>query len=103
VDDEATAVTLHPGERTTLRLPGRGTGGYRWTHRVEGDADAVAVSVSAAPRAEINGRPPGTSVDELAVIEARRRGRATVILEQRRSWETTPAPQDRRVLAITVS
>jgi predicted secreted protein len=103
VDDEATAVTLRPGERTTVRLPGLGTVGYRWTHRVEGDTDAVAVSLTTAPREEINGRPPGASIDELAVIEARHRGRATVTLEQRRSWETEPDPQDRRVLTVTVA
>ena len=103
VDDETTALTLRPGERTTLRLPGLGTVGYRWTWHVEGDPDAVTVSVRPAPPDEIDGRPPGASVDELAVIEARHRGRSTVILEQRRSWENLPAPQDRRVLTITVS
>lgn len=103
MDDEAIAVTLHPGERTTLRLPGLGTVGYRWTHRVAGDTDAVTVSLTTAPRKEINGRPPGASIDELAVIEARHRGRAIVTLEQRRSWENKPDPQARRVLTVTVA
>lgn len=103
MDDEATALTLQPGERATVRLPGLGTAGYQWTQHVDGDADAVAVSLDTAPAEEIAGRPLGTSVDELAVIEARHHGRATVVLEQRRSWEKEPDPQDRRVLTVTVT
>jgi predicted secreted protein len=98
VDDQ---VTLKVGERSTIRLPGLGTGGYRWTFHVSGDA--VTVSVSPAPREEINGRPPGAAVDEIAVIDARHRGHATVTLEQRRSWESTPQPHNRRVLQVTVA
>lgn len=94
-------VTLEVGERSSIRLPGLGTVGYRWTSHVSGDA--VTVSVAPAPREEIDGRPPGASVDEIAVIEARHPGRATVTLEQRRSWESKPQPQDRRVIQVTVS
>jgi predicted secreted protein len=94
-------VTLRVGERTTVRLPGLGTVGYRWTPHVTGDA--VTVSVSPAPREEIDGRPPGASVDELAVIEGRHPGRATVTLEQRRSWENEPHPQGRRVFEVSVT
>lgn len=94
-------VRLRVGERTTIRLPGLGTVGYRWTSHVSGDA--VTASVTPAPREEIEGRPPGVSVDEIAVIEARRPGRATVTLEQRRSWENKPEPQDRRVVEVTVT
>ena len=93
-------VRLRVGERTTIRLPGLGTVGYRWTSHVSGDA--VTVTVTPAPREEIDGRPPGVSVDELAVIEAHRPGHATVTLEQRRSWENRPAPPDRRVIEVTV-
>jgi predicted secreted protein len=99
--DDHERVTLRVGERSTIRLPGLGTVGYRWTSHVSGDA--VTVSISPAPRAEIDGRPPGASVDEIAVIEARQPGRATVTLEQRRSWENRPQPQDRRVLEVTVA
>jgi predicted secreted protein len=102
VDDDVTAVALRPGERTTIRLPGLGTVGYRWTARVEGDDGAVAVTVAPAPREEIDGHPPGASIDELAVIEGRRPGHALVTLEQRRSWENKPEPQERRVFRVTV-
>lgn len=95
-------VTLRVGERTTVRLPGLGTVGYGWTSHVTGSDDAVAVSVRPAPREEIDGRPPGASVDEMAVVEGRHPGHATVTLEQRRSWENKPQPQDRRVLEVTV-
>jgi predicted secreted protein len=94
-------VTLRVGERTTVRLPGLGTVGYRWASHVSGDA--VAVSVRPAPRAEIDGRPPGASVDEIAVIEGRHPGRATVTLEQRRSWESRPQPQDQQVIEVIVT
>jgi predicted secreted protein len=103
VDDDVTAVALRPGERTTIRLPGLGAAGYRWIGRVEGDAGAVAVTVAPAPHKEIDGHPPGASVDELAVIEGRRPGRAVVTLEQRRSWENKPGPRDRRVFQVTVA
>jgi len=94
-------VTLRVGERTTVRLPGLGTVGYRWTSHVSGDA--VAVSVRPGPREEIDGRPPGASVDEIAVIEGRHPGRATVTLEQRRSWESRPQPQDQQVIEVIVT
>jgi len=103
VGEKLMPVTLRPGERTSVRLPGLGTAGYEWTHRTDGDAGAVEVSISTAPAEEIAGRPPGTSIDELATIQARRPGRATVILEQRRSWENKPDPQDRRVIEVTVT
>jgi predicted secreted protein len=96
-------LALHLAERATIRLPGLSAGGYRWTHRIEGDADAVAVSVTPAPRDELDGRPPGAAVDELAEIVGRRPGRATVVLEQRRSWENKPEPQDQRVVSVTVT
>ena len=95
-------ATLRVGERTTVLLPGLGTVGYRWTAHVTGSDDAVAVSVAPAPRDEIDGRPVGASADEIAVIEGRHPGHATVTLEQRRSWETSAEPRDRRVVEVTV-
>jgi predicted secreted protein len=94
-------LTLRVGERTAVRLPGLGTAGYDWTIHVTGDA--VAVSVDPAPREEIDGRPPGAGVDEIAVIEGRHPGHATVTLEQRRPWENKPEPRDRRVFDVTVT
>jgi predicted secreted protein len=90
-------VTLRVGERTTIRLPGLGTSGYRWTFVVS-SGDAVIVSVSPAPRPA---GPPGASVDELAVIEGHHPGRATVTLEHRRSWEKQA--HDQRVVEVTVT
>jgi predicted secreted protein len=91
-------VELHVGETTTVRLAGRGTAGYRWTAVVS--SDAVSVSVSPAP----GGRSlPGSASDEIATIEARHPGEATVTLEQRRSWENRAEPVDRHVLKITVA
>jgi predicted secreted protein len=101
--DEEVQVRLRPGERKSIRLPGLGTAGYRWTPGRPDAAGIVDVSVTTAPAGEIDGRPPGSSADELATIEGRRPGQATVILEQRRSWETKAAPHDRRVLHITVT
>jgi len=92
-------VELRVGEKVTIRLPGLGTSGYRWTAHVSGDAVTVALSPA---RDEPESRRPGAHVDEIAVIEGRRRGHATVTLEQRRSWENEPRPQDRRLLEVTV-
>ena len=100
--DEVTPVTLHHGERTSVRLPGLGTAGYQWTSQVEGDAGVVAVSMTTAAAEEIDGRGAGASVDDIAVLEARRPGRVTVVLEQRRSWEDKP-PHSRRILEVTVT
>jgi predicted secreted protein len=102
VGDEVTSVTLRRGERTSVRLPGLGTAGYRWTSEVEGDGAAVSVSLTTAPAEEVAGRPPGASVDEVAVVEARQAGHATVVLHQSRSWENGP-PHARRVLEVTVT
>ncbi|MDH6126502.1 protease inhibitor I42 family protein [Kitasatospora sp. GP82] len=101
MSEQSTAIRLRTGERYVVRLPGRGTAGYTWTSRVEGDSNALAVSVTTAPASEIAGRPIGASVDELAVLDALHPGRATVHLEQRRVWEQKP-PLDHRVLDITV-
>jgi len=102
LSDEVRSVTLRPGERATVRLPGLGTVGYQWTSRMDGDSGAVQVSISTAPAEEIAGSPPGVSVDEIAVIEGRRPGRTTVILEQRRAWENKPEPRDRRIIDVVV-
>jgi len=107
VDDEAIAVTLRPGQRTTVRPARSGDGRLpveptRW----RADTDAVTVSLTTAPRREeINGRPPGARPStSWPLIEARHRGRATVTLEQRRSWgEQGSTPRPRRVLTVTVA
>jgi predicted secreted protein len=91
-------VELRVGEKTTIRLPGLGLSGYRWTAEVSGDA--VTVSLRPAPRPP---HPPGASAEEILEIEARRPGRATVLVEQRRSWENAPDAHDRRVVEVTVS
>jgi predicted secreted protein len=90
-------VELRVGEKTTIRLPGLATSGYRWTAHASGDA----VTVSTRP-ADPGRRTPGANADEIVEIEGRRPGRATVTLEPRRSWEDRPEPYDRRVLDITV-
>ena len=93
-------MELRVGEKSEVRLPGLGTSGYRWTAHVSGDA--VTVTVRPAPRDEVEGRPPGAGADEIATVEGRHPGAATVTLEQRRSWEDGPEPEDRRVLEVTV-
>lgn len=90
-------MDLRVGEVSTIRLPGLGTSGYLWTAHVSDDA----VTVTVRP-AELDGRTPGVSADEIAEIEGRHPGHATVTLEQRRSWEHRPEAYDRRVLDVTV-
>lgn len=96
-------ITLRPGTQTTIRLPSHATAGYRWSATVTGAADAITVTVSAAPPEESDAHPPGAAVDEQAVIVAHHPGHATVTLEQRRPWETHPAPDDRRVVEVFVT
>jgi predicted secreted protein len=96
-------LRLRQGEQHVVRLPGLGAAGYHWTVRVEGDAESVDVSVdtdSALDRAELLA---GASVDERATISGRRRGAATVYLEQRRPWEREGTPVDRRTIDVEVS
>jgi predicted secreted protein len=87
VGDEVTSVMLRRGEQTSVRLPPPCTLDYEWTHRVEGDAAAVAVTMTPA----------------LALVEAQHPGHATVLLEQRRPWENRPTPQVCHILEVTVT
>jgi predicted secreted protein len=98
VDPDVGSVELSVGEKTSIRLPGRATSGYRWTAEVAGDAVTVAVSPSMSGRAL-----PGASADEIAVIEGRHPGHATVTLALRRSWEDKPLMRDPVFLKITVA
>jgi predicted secreted protein len=96
-------LRLGQGEQHTVPLPGKGAAGYQWTARVEGDVESVDVSVGTEPGVDAADLRVGASVDEYATISGRRRGAATVFLEQRRPWEKETVPVDRRTFDVEVS
>jgi hypothetical protein len=75
-------VTLRAGESTSVPLAGS-AGGFRWRHRVLGDAGTVDVTVDYADGPIV----PGTWRGEVVTLTGRRPGRAEVRLAQRRPWE----------------
>ena len=92
-------VTLAVGETKRLPLPGGAHGGFRWTASVEAGEDVVEVATG-FDEARGSAADPGPLADETVALTGRAPGRATVVLTQSRSWETT-AIEERR-LAVTV-
>ncbi len=101
MEDLPGELVLRVGEEHALRLPGLAGAGYRWTSEVDGDAGAVAVSVTLAPQPPA-GAGSMTSRDEIATIRGRRPGHARVRLAPRRSWEPAASTSGAREVAITV-
>jgi predicted secreted protein len=98
---EITSIELQNGQRQTLRLQGRGTVGYSWTFELS-DPNVVRVTIEPAPAYELTGKPQGTSLDELVMIEGVRVGRATIRLALRRAWERTGKTLDERTVEVSV-
>ena len=101
VEDVPSEVVVQVGQEVMLRLPGLTGGGYRWEPQVDGDVDAVAISLSLAPESS-GGARTISSRDEIATIHGRRPGRARVRLAPRRSWEPTASASGAHEINVTV-
>jgi predicted secreted protein len=90
-------VSLRVGEEHEVRLPGLSAAGYRWSHELEGEGDAVEIEPSPRPQAAL---AVGSSPDEIFTITAVRPGRVAIRFEQRRRWEADVQP--RRIFMVNV-
>lgn len=83
-------LRLSPGDERRIALPSHGGGGYRWQVGVEGDS--VDVNVDFDDALPLQDLPvPAQSVGQVLAIVAVRPGDATVLLQERRSWEEVAA------------
>ncbi|WP_019500700.1 protease inhibitor I42 family protein [Pseudanabaena sp. PCC 6802] len=93
-------LTLKIGETYTLRLPGLGTAGYRWSYEIEGNATSIDVSkVEAEYQQPL---PVGSSRDEVFVIRAHAIGRISIRFVQSRPWEKDQPPQMQHIIQIAI-
>lgn len=99
------SITLQGGEENQLRLPGAGSVGYVWVHRVEGPQGVVALhleSASAPPKPIPGSLPQGCSVDQILILRGLDPGTVTVHLELRRPWERQRPPRMQHTVEVTV-
>jgi len=95
--DLPTLLRLGPGEERHYRLPGNGTGGYRWHSRVEGESVRASVDYEdepAPPEVPVratDGPAPAHNLAQVVAIVAIRTGDSAVLLQERRSWEAHAA------------
>jgi predicted secreted protein len=91
---------LRVGEECQLRLESLLTAGYVWEPTIEGDRSVVDVSKQIAAERD---QAVGSSPDEVFTIRAKRPGKATLRLTQRRPWEAQTAAANERVVELEVS
>ena len=101
MEDVPSEVVVRVGQEVMLRLPSLAGAGYRWESQVDGDVDAVAISLSLAPESS-GGARNISSRDEIATIRGRRPGRARVRLAPRRSWELTASASGAHEVDVAV-
>src|SRR4051794_20205493 len=85
-------VELRVGESHTVRLPGLGSAGYRWTPPADGGEKGVEVRKGEAPAGAAAPAATGASSDEVFTIEATQPGVAQVRFAQRRPWDSEDKP-----------
>jgi len=97
-------ISLRPGESYELPLTGRGSAGFSWSIAVTGDRAAVEAHVEGVrgPTEPTTQRPAAGSTSEQLVIRALLPGKATLQLEQRRSWEKSKPALAERIIVVNV-
>lgn len=99
-----TAIALKVGEVQSLNLPGLGTAGYVWNATVEGDTNAIAVTVGRTepPLQPDTSIAAGSSRYEVVTIRGQEPGQARLYLVQRRPWEMNQPPLKDYRIEVTV-
>ena len=89
---------MRPGEDHEVVLPSLGSAGYVWQHEVDGDPRVIEVVLrrGSPPVGQIAGR----AIPEVLSIAGLAPGTVTILLRQRRPWETDVEP--RSTLTVTV-
>jgi len=87
--DLPTELSVTVGGSARVTLPDHGSGGYRWTVEVSGDAASASVEYDEMGDAEPSHRP-GARLGQVLVVTGLQAGDALLALTERRSWETGP-------------
>jgi hypothetical protein len=101
-------IELQPGQVGSIRLPGLGSAGYRWSFEASGDPGVVEASMASAPPPfppdGPTGGPPPTnySVDTIVTLRALAAGRAKLRFVQRQPWAPEETPMAEHVLEVVV-
>ncbi len=96
--DDHLDLVLQPGEDHEVVLPSLGSAGYAWQHEMGGDSGVIEVARRRGSQPV--GRVAGRATPEVVSIAALAPGTATILLRQRRPWESDVEP--RSTLRITV-
>ena len=93
-------IELRKGERSTVRLKGLGSAGYRWSYTVDDPriVDVERVIVTTRP----GGLPPSHSLDEQFVITGKMAGETVVRFRQGRPFEPSKPPHATRDIHVRV-
>lgn len=92
-------IKIKVGDSTEIRLESLSTAGYTW--EVKND-DSTIVSVVPVKNQQQGGQflPAGRSFEEVYTIKALHTGAATVLFQQKRSWEDTVLKEKKYVITV---
>ena len=92
-------IKLKVGDSTEVSLESLSTAGYTWEVK---NPDSTIVSVTQVDNQQQGGQflPAGRSFDEMYSIKALHTGAATVLFQQKRSWEDTVLKEKKYVITV---
>lgn len=92
-------IKLKVGDSTEVSLESLSTAGYTWEVK---NADSTIVSVTQVDNQQKGGQflPAGRSFDEVYSIKALHAGAASVLFQQKRSWEDTVLKEKKYVITV---
>lgn len=101
-------LKLRVGESRDLTFSGLGTAGYSWSWEIEGDQEAVAVSLQASPARTPTQTPSGVppnnySLDETFTVQALKIAQIRIHFVLRRPWEKKLEPVAEHWVSVTVA
>jgi len=96
-------ITLKVNETRTFELESHEGGGYCWTI-ASNDESVTEVNIKRhKPTQEIGTAPLGKSFPSLVEIKALAKGKAIVLLEEKRAWEKDIKPLNNCKIYITIN
>ena len=96
-------ITLKVNETRTFELESHEGGGYCWTI-ASNDESVTEVNIKRhEPTQEIATAPLGKSFPSLVKIKALAKGKAIVLLEEKRAWEKDIKPLNNCKIYITIN
>ncbi|MES1220343.1 MAG: protease inhibitor I42 family protein [Bacteroidota bacterium] len=94
-------IQLKPKEEYSLTLKGRLSAGYQWVSSTDNEK-IISIDKKIAPQKDKTSKLPGASSDEVFILTALQKGKATVHFKQLRIWETGTRPVEEKILLIII-